>query len=145
MQFTNGEMLTKRCLDASKIAVSVFVEGLGQEVRISLDNNNYYIKPLLYLQPAWTSEVLNPSLPHDLAIVKQNPKGQYIGLDYILVTYYDPPITTMDQFTATAAPASNAPNKVISSAAIVAPPSTQTKSMSGALSSDRLMSDSSPE
>lgn len=123
----------------------VFVEGLGQEVRITLDNNDYYIKPLLFLQPAWTSDTLDPSTHHDLAIIKQNPKGQYIGLDCIIVTYYDPPITTRDQFTATAAPASNAPSQVIPSAAIVAPLNTQAKSMGEALSSDRLMSDLSPE
>ncbi len=141
------KMLTKWCLDASRIAVRVFVEGIGQVVRISLDNNHYDIKPLLYLQPAWTSDILNPSAPHDLVVIKRNPKGQYIELDNILVTYYDPPVTTRDQLTATAAPASNAPNQLMPSpaTAIVAPPSTQIKSMGGTLSSDRLLSDSSPE
>ena len=137
--------MTKRCLDASKIAACVFVEGPGQVVRISLDNNNYDIKPLLYSQPAWTSETLDPSAPHDLVITKRNPGGQYLTLAYILVTYYDPPTTSRDQLTATAAPASNAPNQVIPSAAIAAPPSTQTKSMDGALSFGSLPSDSSAE
>ena len=139
------KMLTKWCLDASKIAVCVFVEESGQEVRISLDNNNYDIKPLLYSQPAWTSEILDPSAPHDLVIIKRNPGGQYLALYYVLVTYYDPPTTSRGQVAATVAPASNAPNQFMPSAAIAAPSGTQTKSIGGALSSDRLPSDLSPE
>ena len=139
------KMLTKRCLDASQIAVCVFVEGSGQEVRISLDNKNYNIKPLLYSQPAWTSEILDHTAPHDLVIIKQNPGGQYLALYYIIVTYYDPPTTSRDQVAATAPPASNTPNQLIPSTAIAAPPDTQTKSIVGALSSDRFLSDPSPE
>ena len=142
-------MLTKGYLDASRIAVRVFVEASGQVVRISLDNQNYDVTPSLYQQPAWTSGILDPSVPHDLIIIKRNPDGQYIGLDSILVTHYDPPTTTRDQATATAVLTSNVSNQLTPSAAppaAAAPPSTQTKSMGGGtFSSGRIPSDSSPE
>jgi hypothetical protein len=142
------KMLTKLCLDVSRIAVRLFVEASGQVVRISLDNKNYDITPLPYQQPAWTIESLDPSVPHDLLIIKRNPGGQYLELDYILVTYYDPPTTTGDQVTASAVPTSKVPNQLMPSAAAPAaasPPSTQTNSMGAPFSSGRLPSDSSPE
>jgi len=128
--------------------VSVFVEESGQAVRISLDDKNYDVKPLQYQQPAWTSESLDPSVPHDLVIIKRNHDGQYVALDYISVTYYDPPTTTGGQVTATASPTSKLPNQLMPSVAVpaaVASPSTQTTSMGGLFSSGRLPSDSSQQ
>lgn len=144
--------MTKWCLDATRIAVCLFVQKSGQVVRISLDHEDHDIMPLPYQslpyqQLAWISESLDPSVPHDLVISKQNPGGQYLELDSIVVTHYNPPPTTGDQATATAAPTSTVPKQLMPSTAVPAavPPSTQAKSMSAIFSSGRLPSDSSPE
>ncbi len=84
------KMLTKWCLDASGIAVRVFVEGSGQSVQISLDEEDHYLVPLPDQQPVWASD-LDPSVPHIISIIKQNPRGQYLAFDNILVTYNDAP------------------------------------------------------
>ena len=139
--------MTKWCLDATSIAVRIFVEKPDQVVQISLDNKNYEIMPTLYQQPAWTTDSLDPSVIHDLVITKRNPNGQSLALDSILVTYHNLPPTTVDQATATAAPTPTVPNQLNPPTAVpaAAPPSTQAKSMSGIFSSARLPSDSSPE
>ena len=132
------KMLTKWCLDASRIAVSVFVEAPGQTVRISLDNQDHDVTPVDSQQPAWTSDSLDPKVPHDLQVNKQNPPGQFLELDSIIVTYYDPPTATTEQVAATVA---QSIGSVASPAAVF--PSSQ--SMSGASSFGPLPSGSSPE
>ena len=82
----------------------VFVEGSGQVVRISLDNFNYDISPLPDQQPAWTSDTLDPSVPHNIIIIKRNPGGQYLELENILATLADgnSPTTTREDTTTVA-------------------------------------------
>ena len=81
--------MTKWRLDATGIEVHVLVQSPGQTVQISLDNQQHDVA--VYSQPAWSNNSLDPSIPHALQVVKRNPTGQYISLDFILVTYYDPP------------------------------------------------------
>ena len=100
----------------------VFVEGSGQAVRISLDNFNYDINPLPGQQPTWTSDTLDPSVPHNLDIIKRNPGGQYLELENILVTLTDghSPTTPREDSTAEAVPAPtifNNPSKTVTSIA----------------------------
>ena len=131
-------MLTRWCLDANRIAVNVFVEASGQTVRISLDNQDHDVTPVDSQQPAWTSDSLDPSAPHDLQIIKQNPAGQFLELDSILVTYSDQLTTTTEQTTATGNQTQIGLNQSIRSTGLSAtlpattPASIRTTSMSGA-------------
>jgi hypothetical protein len=102
--------------------VTVFVQRPGQTVRILLDNQSHDVAPLLSQQPAWTSNSLDPTVPHDLQVIKQNPAGQYTSLDSILVTSHDSPAVS-DQSTSSA-DTSNETN------ALSAPPSFQSLSTS---------------
>ena len=81
--------MTKWRLDATGIEVRVLVQWPGQTVQISLDNQQHVVP--VHEQPAWLNNSLDPSIPHALDVVKQNPAGQYTSLDFILVTYHDPP------------------------------------------------------
>ena len=91
--FHMNRMLTQWCLDASSIAVTVFVEVAGEKVRISLDNQIHDIEPNISQQPAWTSGFLDPSVPHTIQVIKQNPRKSYTSLDSFLVTYSNPNTT----------------------------------------------------
>ena len=80
--------VTKWRLDATGIEVHVLVQWPGQTVQISLDNQQHEVA--VHEQPAWSNNSLDPSTPHTLWVVKQNPAGQYTALAFILVTHYDP-------------------------------------------------------
>lgn len=86
-------MLSQWCLDASSIAVTVFVKVAGQKVRISLDNQIHDIEPNISQQPAWTSGLLDPSVPHTIQVITQNPRKSFTSLDSFLVTYSSPNTT----------------------------------------------------
>ena len=80
--------MTKWRLDATGIEVHVLVQSPGQTVLISLDNQQHDVA--VYGQPAWSNNSLDPSIPHTLQVVKQNPAGQYTLLDFISVTHHGP-------------------------------------------------------
>jgi hypothetical protein len=92
------------------------VETPGQTVRISLDGQNNDVTPVLSLQPAWTSERLDPNVPHDLQVIKQNPAGQYLALHSVLVTYNGPPTISREQTTTEATPVPTITSQPTSSA-----------------------------
>jgi len=88
----NSDTATLTVNNATSIAVTVFVEDPGQTVRISLDNQIHDIAPTLS-QPAWTSGFLDPSVPHTIQVIKQNPRKKFTSLDSFLVTYSSPNTT----------------------------------------------------
>jgi hypothetical protein len=67
------------------------VETIGDPVRILLDNTDHVVTPKSSLEPAWTSGSLDPSVPHTIMIIKQNPEDQYLALYSFSVTYPDLP------------------------------------------------------
>jgi len=67
------------------------VQTSGDTVRILLDNTDHVITPISALEPAWNSSILNPSVPHKITIVKENPAEQYLSLYSFSVTYPDLP------------------------------------------------------
>jgi len=66
-------------------------------VRISLDNQNHDISPSFSQQPAFLSDILDPSIPHTIRVIKMNPEREWIALDSFIVTYPDPSATNPDR------------------------------------------------
>jgi len=84
-------MLTKWCLGATQIGVTVMVEVPGDTVRISLDNTDHVVAPISNLEPTWNSSILDPSVPHTITIFKDNPELRYMAFYSLLVTSRDIP------------------------------------------------------
>jgi len=78
--------------NASRIAVNLFSTTLDQVAQISLDNHIHDIPSSFTQQPTWTSDILDPSVPHTIQVIKQTPSnifdtyGAIIALDSFLVT-----------------------------------------------------------
>ena len=88
-------VLTQRSLDATKIAVSVFVRTPGQTVQITLDDQTHEIAPSLTQQPAWTSDDLDPSVPHTMQVINHTRRG-FVALDSFIVTSPTSPANPAD-------------------------------------------------
>jgi len=77
-----------------QIGVTVSVQTPGDRVRIVLDNTEHFVTPTSVMAPAWNSSILDPSIPHDLTIVKVNSGEEYMGFYSLLVTHPDSPEDT---------------------------------------------------
>ena len=111
--------------------MTVFVGTPGQTVRISLDNQSYDVSPSISHQPAWKIDELDPSTPHDIQIIKQNPAGQLTSFDSILATYSDSPAIDAEQSIAAIVSTPTLPDQSTSSAPLSSETDTPTSQSDG--------------